>query len=71
MSIRRIQEFSPLIPQAGASLDAKLELLKSHWQEVQQPIRDMEDKLKIIEAKIKRFRQLREGPGSISDALNN
>jgi len=39
-------------------MDARLELLESHKREVRARIYELEDKLAIIEAKIKRFHEL-------------
>ncbi len=57
MSIQGMQRYATLASQGSATLDARLELLQSHKQEVQERIRELEDKLAIIDAKIKRFRQ--------------
>jgi DNA-binding transcriptional MerR regulator len=60
MPIRRMQEFAALVPQGRATLDAKLELLESHRRDVQAHIQEMEEKLAIIDAKIKRFQEAAE-----------
>ncbi len=57
MSIQGMQQYAALASGGQATLEARLELLESHKQEVQARIRELEDKLAIINAKIKRFRQ--------------
>ena len=58
MPIQRMQEFASLSSQGHATLQARLELLESHRSDVQAHIRELEDKLAIIDAKIKRFNQV-------------
>ena len=58
MSIQGMQQYATLASQGRDTLDARLELLESHKREVQARILELEDKLAIIEAKIKRFREL-------------
>ncbi len=58
MSIQGMQEYATLASQGHVTLDARLELLESHKRDVQVRIRELEDKLAIIDAKIKRFRQV-------------
>jgi len=57
MSIQGMQQYAVLASQGHVTLSARLELLESHKQEVQARIHELEDKLAIIDAKIKRFRQ--------------
>jgi DNA-binding transcriptional MerR regulator len=57
MPIQRMQEYASLASQGRATLDARLELLESHRRDVQARIQELEDKLAIIDAKIKRFIQ--------------
>jgi DNA-binding transcriptional MerR regulator len=57
MSIQRMQEYASLVSQGRATLDARLDLLESHRRDVQARVKELEDKLGIIDAKIKRFRQ--------------
>lgn len=57
MSIQGMQQYATLASQGHDTLGARLELLQSHKREVQARIRELEDKLAIINAKIKRFRQ--------------
>ncbi len=57
MSIQGMQQYAALSSQGRVTLAARRELLESHKREVQQHIRELEDKLAIIDAKIKRFRQ--------------
>jgi DNA-binding transcriptional MerR regulator len=57
MPIQRMQEYASLASQGRVTLDARLELLEAHRGDVQARIRELEDKLAIIDAKIKRFRQ--------------
>lgn len=59
MSIHRMQEYATLVHQGRATLGARLELLESHKREVQGQIRELEDMLAIIDAKIRRFQQAR------------
>ncbi len=56
MSIQGMQQYATLASQGRATLDARLELLESHKHEVEARIMELEDKLGIIDAKIKRFR---------------
>jgi len=58
MSIQGMQQYATLASQGRVTLDSRLELLESHKREVQARIRELEDKLGIIDAKIKRFREL-------------
>jgi DNA-binding transcriptional MerR regulator len=58
MSIQGMQQYAALASQGRVTMDARLELLESHKLEVQARIRELEDKLAIIDAKIKRFREL-------------
>ena len=58
MPIQRMQEFASLTSQGRASMQARLDLLEAHRSDVQEHIRELEEKLAIIEAKIKRFRQV-------------
>ncbi len=58
MSIQRMQEYAALASQGRVTLDARLELLESHRRDVQARVQELEDKLKIIDAKIQRFRQV-------------
>jgi DNA-binding transcriptional MerR regulator len=58
MPIQRIQGYASLASQGQASLDARLDLLEAHRRDVQMRIQELEDKLAIIDAKIKRFRQV-------------
>ncbi len=57
MSIQRMQQYAALLPQGRASLEARLELLETHKQDVRAHIQELEDKLAIIDAKIDRFKQ--------------
>jgi DNA-binding transcriptional MerR regulator len=57
MSIQGMQQYATLASQGRVTLGARLELLESHKREVLTRIRELEDKLAIIDAKIKRFRQ--------------
>lgn len=57
MSIQGMQQYAALASGGHATLEARLGLLESHKREVQARIRELEDKLAIISAKIKRFRQ--------------
>ncbi len=58
MPIQRMQEYATLASQGRASLGARLELLESHRHDVQAHIRELEEKLAIIDAKIERFLQV-------------
>jgi|SRR6266496_106568 len=58
MSIQGMQQYANLVSQGRVTMDARRELLESHKHEVQARIRELEDKLAIIDAKIKRFREL-------------
>lgn len=58
MPIQRMQEYATLASQGRATLDARLELLESHKRDVQTHIRELEEKLAIIDAKIERFLQV-------------
>jgi DNA-binding transcriptional MerR regulator len=58
MPIQRMQEYATLASQGRATLDARLELLESHKRDVQAHIRELEEKLAIIDAKIERFLQV-------------
>ena len=55
MPIQRMQEYATLASQGRATLDARLKLLESHKRDVQTHIRELEEKLAIIDAKIERF----------------
>ena len=57
MSIQGMQQYAALASGGHGTLEARRELLESHKREVQARIRELEDKLAIIDAKIKRFRQ--------------
>jgi DNA-binding transcriptional MerR regulator len=57
MPIQRMQEYASLASQGRVTLDARLELLEAHRGDVQARIQELEDKLAIIDAKIKRFSQ--------------
>ena len=57
MPIQRMQEYATLTSQGHATLDARLELLEAHRRDVQARIQELEEKLAIIDAKIKRFEQ--------------
>ncbi len=56
MPIQGMQQYAALASQGRVTLDARLQLLESHKSDVQARIRELEDKLAIIDAKIKRFR---------------
>jgi len=58
MSIQGMQQYATLAAQGHVTMDARLELLESHKSEVRARIYELEDKLAIIEAKIKRFHEL-------------
>ena len=58
MSIQGMQQYANLVSQGHVTMDARRELLEAHKRDVQSRIRELEDKLAIIEAKIKRFREL-------------
>jgi DNA-binding transcriptional MerR regulator len=58
MPIQHMQEYASLASQGHATLDARLDLLEAHRRDVQARIQELEDKLAIIDAKIKRFRQV-------------
>jgi len=58
MSIQGMQQYATLASQGRVSMGARLELLESHKREVQARMRELEEKLAIIDAKIKRFREL-------------
>ena len=58
MSIQGMQQYATLASQGPVTMDARLELLESHKREVQSRIHELEDKLAIIDAKIKRFHEL-------------
>ena len=57
MPIHRMQEYAALASQGRATLDTRLDLLEAHRQDLQARIFDLEDKLAIIDAKVKIFRQ--------------
>jgi DNA-binding transcriptional MerR regulator len=57
MSIQGMQQYAALASRGHVTLEARRELLESHKRDVQARIRELEDKLAIINAKIKRFRQ--------------
>ncbi len=57
MSIQGMQQYATLASQGRVTLGARLELLESHKREVQAHIRQLQDKLAIIDAKIKRFQE--------------
>src|SRR5262245_55750039 len=58
MSIQGMQQYATLASQGRVTLDSRLDLLEAHRHEVQARIHELEDKLGIIQAKIKRFREL-------------
>ena len=58
MSIQGMQRYATLASQGRVTLDDRRELREAHKREVQARIHELEDKLAIIEAKIKRFREL-------------
>ena len=58
MSIQGMQQYANLASQGQVTLQARLALLEAHKHEVQARMRELEDKLAIIDAKIKRFREL-------------
>ena len=58
MSIQGMQRYATLASQGRVTLDDRRGLLEAHKREVQARIHELEDKLAIIEAKIKRFREL-------------
>lgn len=58
MSIQGMQKYASLASQGHVTLAARLELLESHKFEVLARMHELEEKLAIIEAKIKRFREL-------------
>ena len=58
MPIQGMQQYANLVSQGRVTLDARRELLEAHKRDVQARIRELEEKLAIIEAKIKRFREL-------------
>ncbi len=58
MSIQRMQDYAALASQGRGTLDARRELLESHRRDVQARVQELETKLKIIDAKIDRFRQM-------------
>lgn len=58
MSIQGMQQYAALASQGRVTLDTRLQLLESHKREVEIHIHELEDKLAIIDAKIKRFREL-------------
>jgi DNA-binding transcriptional MerR regulator len=66
MSIQHMQEYAALASQGRDTLDARLDLLESHRDDVQAHIRELEDKLTIIEAKIKIFKDARGKPEASS-----
>ncbi len=57
MSIQGMQKYAELASQGRSTLDARLELLESHRCDVLEHIKELEEKLAIIDAKISRFRQ--------------
>jgi DNA-binding transcriptional MerR regulator len=59
MPIQRMLEYATLASKGQATLKARLDLLESHRGDVQMRIRELEDKLAIIEAKIKRFQEVK------------
>ncbi len=58
MPIRRMQEFAALVRQGTASHPAALALLESHREEVKGRLAELTDSLRIVEAKINRFRAI-------------
>ena len=56
MSIRKMQEFADLRRQGPQSLDKRLAFLEQHQQEVQAHLRETEEHLAVIDAKIKLHR---------------
>ena len=58
MPIQRMQEFASLTSQGRATMQTRLDLLEAHRSDVQAHIQELEEKLAIIEAKIKRFSQV-------------
>ena len=65
------REVAALASQGRDTLDARLDLLESHRGDVQEHIRELEDKLAIIEAKIKIFKDARGKPEASSGRLVN
>jgi len=59
MSIQHMQAYAALATQGRDTLNTRLDLLESHRGDVQAHIRELEDKLAIIEAKIKIFNEAR------------
>ena len=57
MSIKGMQKYAALVSQGHATLNDRLELLKSHRDDVCAHIQELQDKLAIVDAKIKRFQQ--------------
>ena len=57
MPIHRMQDYATLASQGHVTLEARVELLDSHRRDVQGRIQELEDKLRIIDAKINRLRQ--------------
>jgi DNA-binding transcriptional MerR regulator len=57
MPVQRMQKYASLASQGRVTLDARLELLEAHRGDVQARTQKLEDKLAIIDAKIKRFHQ--------------
>ena len=57
MPIHRMQEYAALASQGRVTLEARVELLDSHRRDVQGRIQELEDKLRIIDAKSNRLRQ--------------
>ena len=58
MSIQGMQQYATLASQGRVTLAARLELLESHKHEVLARMHELEEKLAIIDAKIKRFHEL-------------
>lgn len=56
MSIRKMQEFADLRRQGPQSLEKRLAFLEQHQQEVQAHLRETEEHLAVIDAKIKLHR---------------
>lgn len=71
MSIRKMQEFADLRRQGAQSLPQRLAFLELHQQEVLAHLRETEEHLAVIEAKIKLHRaQLARGEDIALDKVN-
>ncbi len=57
MPIRRLKEYADLVQAGQPAHDARLALLEAHHQDVQNRIAELQDKLRIIEAKIQRIHE--------------